>query len=128
MKPGFAGVLRHRFVRFVLVGGLNTAFGYAVFCLLAWTGLHYSAAIALSTIIGVMFNYHSTGRLVFDGAPSGRILRFFGVYGLTYAINVLLMKMLLGVGLSVYVAGASLILPMALLNFALMKRLVFQPA
>lgn len=44
------------FVKFILVGILNTAFGYGAFALLMYTGLHYSAAVVLSTIAGILFN------------------------------------------------------------------------
>ena len=53
------------FVKFVLVGILNTAFGYLVFALLLFLGLHYTLAVILSTIAGVLFNFKTTGTLVF---------------------------------------------------------------
>jgi putative flippase GtrA len=64
-----SGFLATSFVRFLAVGVLNTAFGYAFFALLVWAGLWYPAAAAASTIGGIVFNFNTTGRLVF-GRPA----------------------------------------------------------
>jgi len=37
-------ILERRFIRFLLVGGVNTLFGYGVFVSLIYIGLHYSLA------------------------------------------------------------------------------------
>jgi putative flippase GtrA len=62
-----SGFLATSFVRFLAVGVLNTAFGYALFALLVWAGVWYPAAA--STIGGMIFNFNTTGRLVF-GRPA----------------------------------------------------------
>ncbi|MGC7556563.1 GtrA family protein, partial [Pandoraea pneumonica] len=48
-----------RLVNYFLVGGLNTLFGYGVFAVCLWIGLHYSLAIAISTVLGTLFNFKS---------------------------------------------------------------------
>ncbi|MGF6313334.1 putative flippase GtrA [Bradyrhizobium sp. i1.8.4] len=53
------------FVKFVLVGVANTALGYAQFALFYLLLGSHQLAITLATACGVMFNFHSTGRLVF---------------------------------------------------------------
>ena len=64
------------FVKFVLVGILNTAFGYLVFALLLFLGLHYTLAVILSTIAGVLFNFKTTGTLVFKNHNNKLIFKF----------------------------------------------------
>ena len=78
------------FIRFLIVGGLNTAFGYFVFAIFIWCGLHYSVATFLSTVIGIVFNFFTTGRLVFKNSNNRLIFKFFAVYGITWLINVFL--------------------------------------
>ncbi|NCQ92050.1 MAG: hypothetical protein GPI94_15420 [Microcystis aeruginosa LG13-03] len=56
---------KHRFVRFLLVGVLNTIFGYSLFAVLILIGLNYKYAVLIGTIQGVLFNFQTTGRLVF---------------------------------------------------------------
>lgn len=116
---------QRQFLRFLLVGAVNTAFGYTLFALLVWLGLPYPAAIALATVAGVAFNFHSTGRLVFGGAPRARLARFVGVYALVYLLNVVAVAGLMRLGLNVYAANAVAVLPLALIAYMLQRSLVF---
>jgi putative flippase GtrA len=118
-------VLRSQLLRFLLVGGLNTAVGYALFATFTWAGMHYPLAIALATILGVAFNFQSTGRLVFGGARLAQLGRFVTVYGVVYLLNVGSVALLLRLGLNVYVANAVVLLPLALVAFVLQRRFVF---
>ena len=116
-----------QFLRFLVVGAVNTAFGYGVFALLVWLGLPYPAAIGLATAAGVAFNFQSTGRLVFGGAPLSRLARFAAVYGVVYLLNVLAVAGLLRLGLNVYAANAVAVLPLALIAYMLQRTFVFTP-
>lgn len=113
------------FVRFLAVGVLNTAFGYGIFVFFLFIGVHYALAALLGTVLGVLFNFKSTGRLVFGSRDNSLIFRFVGVYALTYFLNVAGLKLLYSAGINHYIGGALLLLPLALLAFALQKTLVF---
>ena len=54
-----------RLVRFLVIGAVNTAFSYVIYALLVLIGLHYSLATLISTILGIIFNFFTTGRIVF---------------------------------------------------------------
>lgn len=116
-----------QFAAFLVVGVLNTAFGYGCYALLVWLGVHYALAAFLSTVLGVLFNFQTIGRLVFRSHDHRRLWRFVGVYTATYGLNVAGLWALQKVGLNAYASGALLLLPMALLAFVLQKRLVFAP-
>jgi putative flippase GtrA len=118
-------VLNQQLLRFLLVGLLNTAVGYGLFAGFVWAGLPYPVAIALATLLGIAFNFQSTGRLVFGGANLARLWRFAAVYGVVYLINVGAVAALLQVGLNVYLANGLLILPLALIAFVLQRKFVF---
>lgn len=62
--------IKNKFVRFVFVGGLNTAFGFGLYCLLIWMGLSYIWATLISHTLGVLFNFITTGRIVFDNSDN----------------------------------------------------------
>lgn len=115
-----------KFFRFLIVGLVNTAFGYGLFAALTWLGLSYPLAIGLSTIAGIAFNFQSTGRLVFDGAPWQRIWRFVSVYALLYCLNVGSLSWLLTKELDIYLANALLIVPLAVLSYLLQRKFVFK--
>lgn len=117
--------MNRQFFRFLVVGGINTVFGYSVFALLTWLGLPYPAAIGLATIAGIAFNFQSTGRLVFGGARLNRVPRFVAVYGVVYLLNLAGVSALLHLGLNVYVANAAMILPLAAIAYMLQRRFVF---
>lgn len=117
------------FLRFLVVGVVNTLFGYGAYAFFLWIGFHFSAAALLGTVAGVIFNFFTTGRLVFDRARRFRsALPFVAVYSVVYAINVALLALLEHLGVGPYLAGLILIVPLALISFLLMRRFVFGPS
>lgn len=114
-----------RFLRFLMVGALNTAFGYSLYCLLLLAGMHYTLALVCSTVAGVLFNYRTTGRLVFGHRGQTLLVRFVFVYAICYGLNVLVLKVLAALGLSYYTGQALVTLPMAFVTFALNAHFVF---
>jgi putative flippase GtrA len=115
----------YQLLKFLVVGGINTVFGYALFAVFTWFGMHYPLAIALATIGGVLFNFQSVGRLVFGGAPRSRFRRFVGVYCLIYLVNLGGVRLMLDHGISVYIANGVMLIPLAGLAFILNRRFVF---
>lgn len=114
-----------QFVRFVAVGVLNTAFGYLIFAALTLMSLPPIAAVTGGTILGVLFNFQSTGRLVF-GASGGRLLpRFAGVYAVQALADIGLLHLAIGHGIPVLVAQAVVLPPLVVITFFVMRRYVF---
>ena len=114
------------FLRFLVVGGINTLFSFAIYALLILLGLHYVLAALISTVCGILFNFKTTGTLVFKNKDNRLLLRFFGVYTFTYFINIGLLKLFDMAGGGSLVAGAIIVLPMAVVSFLLMRRFVFK--
>lgn len=114
------------FIRYILVGGLNTAFGYAVFGLLAFLGLHYSLAILFATVIGIIFNFVTYGNLVFGKSSRELIWRFVAIYGVLYLVNVAVVYIFLPLLQNVYVANAVAIGFTTVLGFYLNRRYVYE--
>lgn len=112
-------------VRFLAVGGLNTVFGYSLFAVLTYADMPYPAAIGLATVGGVIFNFQSIGRLVFNDAPRSRFWRFVGVYCVIYLLNLGGVHVLMNADVNVYVANALTVVPLSLLAFVLNRRFVF---
>ena len=115
-----------RFFRFLFVGGINTVFGYLVFSTFILLKIHYSIALLFSTILGVLFNYFTTGRIVFNNSSPKLLIKFFGVYGITYLINLLFLKIFNYYQVDMLIAGAILVLPIAILSYFLNKVFVFR--
>jgi putative flippase GtrA len=130
MRLNFRGLdlsnfLKCQFVRFLFVGLINSIFGYGCFSFFLYLGLHYSLALFFATVAGILFNFKSIGTLVFKSNDNRLVFRFIGSYSIIYLINAAGISAFSRVGLTPYISGAILILPMAVLAFILNKRFVF---
>lgn len=114
------------FVKFILVGILNTAFGYGAFALLLFIGLHYSLAVVLSTIAGVLFNFKTTGMLVFKNNDNKLISKFVAVYAVTCVIGIIILRIAELLHFNLYLAGLGSTGLCAVIAFVLNKNWVFK--
>ena len=115
-----------KFIKFLFVGALNTLFGYGAFALLIFCGLYYPLANFFSIIMGIIFNFFTTGYLVFANSDIRLLKKFCVVYALNWLLNTFIMWICEQSGYTnFYVIGAILLLPMAMLSFTLMKYFVF---
>ncbi|SNB48122.1 GtrA family protein [Geobacter sp. DSM 9736] len=121
-----ARLLNGRFIKFILVGMLNTGFSYLVFAFFIFLGLHYALAVFLAAVMGALFNFKTIGTLVFQNGANGLLFRFLGVYLSTYLLNVAALRVCAGLGMSMYLAGFLVAIPMAAVSFLLLSRFVFQ--
>ena len=116
-----------RFIRFLVIGVLNTLFGYALYAFLVFIGINYVWARVLAIIIGIIFNFFTTGRIVFNNKDNWLIIRFVLVYAVTMSLDVLVLKRLVGnMNLNEYLAGAIITIPIAMLSFLLNSIFTFQ--
>ncbi len=117
-----------RFALFIGVGLVNTAFGYGVFALLILGGAGVNGAAIGSTLIGVLFNFRSTGLLVFGSREARLLPRFLLVYGLQCAANMLALRAFGAAHIAALWAEAVILPVLAVATFLLMRRFVFAPA
>jgi putative flippase GtrA len=113
-------------LRFVVVGSLNTAFGYSCYALFLSLEIHYAIAAALATIAGALFNFKTTSILVFRRKENRLLLRFLAVYVIIYVVYALLLRVLITNGLTPYAAGAILVLPSAIGSYFALSVVVYR--
>jgi putative flippase GtrA len=118
-------LLEQRPVRFILVGGLNTVIGYALFALLVATGLNYPYAMMLTTSIGVMVNFKSTGKLVFNNSNNRLLFKFIALYVFIYFFNIMLIRGLDFFFHNVYISGIFSIMAAAVVSYYGNKNFIF---
>ncbi len=106
MKMWMSGLARFQFVRFALIGGINTAFSYGVYAGLLFTGINYAVSNLLALIAGIFFSFKTQGTYVFNNTNNRLLGRFVICWGMIYVINVLIIKVLMQFGLDPYTAGA----------------------
>jgi putative flippase GtrA len=119
---------RRSFIRFLFVGALNTAFGYGVYAAGILLGLRPAVALLVAFLLGVVFNFRTTGAIVFRSHDLRRILRFVLVYVPVYFVNLGFLELLRRAGLGPLVAQAICIPPVVVATYIAMKTLVFRTA
>ncbi len=120
-------IKNNKFIKFLLVGVLNTIFGYGLFAFFIFLDIDYPIAVLLSTILGVMFNFKTIGKLVFDSHDNSLIFRFVLVYVVIYILNVSGLWALKNMSYeNMYINGFVLLAPLAIISFVLNKKFVFK--
>src|SRR5450631_204391 len=76
-----------QFAKFLAVGALNTLFGYGVFAGLIWLAVPPVLALVITYVVGVLFNFATTGHFVFDHRELSALLRFIAAYVVIFLIN-----------------------------------------
>lgn len=124
------------FTRFVVVGLFNTGLGYCLYVGLLWLGLHYAAANLGSIIIGVPIGFMLHKRFVFESNGSGprvqqpsagpQLLRFVLAWAGIYGLSTVLIALVIGLGVSDYLAGLVVLPINVVLSFLANRYIVFR--
>ena len=115
-------------IKFLGVGVLNTVFGYAFYAMLIFVNVPYLIALLAATVVGVIFNYFSFGRIVFHGYGGWFVFgKFVIAYAVIYGANAALLRALtIDFLLSPYV-GQIICIPLSvLLSWLLMTYWVYK--
>ncbi|MDD3048710.1 MAG: GtrA family protein [Bacilli bacterium] len=100
--------LEKKFVRFLIVGGINTIVGYGTFALFLFFNCHYYFAYIMSYIIGVANSYLWNKFFTFksEGKSYKELFRFICVYLVSFAIGSLTLYLIVDVfNINEYLAG-----------------------
>lgn len=114
-----------QFSRFLVIGLVNTVFGYSVFFLVSLTGIHYLIILVVSTCLGALFNFLTVSRMVFRRRENRLLPRFLIVYGIVYVLNAIAMRVMKSGISNILVVQAILALPLALVSYGLNRSFVF---
>lgn len=117
--------LNWQFLSFLLVGGLNTLFGYMAFVLFLYLNCHYAVASFMAIVCGILFNFKTYGRIVFKSHDNSLIFRFAGFYAILYVVATGSLFLFNLMGMNLYYANAIIVVPLAGLSFFLNRRFVF---
>src|SRR5688572_30152142 len=116
---------RSKFIRFLVVGVVNTIVGYGIFAILILLDVPYPLAGLVSTVAGILFNFKSYGIFVFRSHDNRKIFRFFAVYLVCYLIGLIPLAWADANGVSLLLVAALMLLPMAVISFVLNRTLVY---
>ena len=116
-----------RLIRFYQAAIVNTAFGFGTYALLVWLGVNLYAAQIVAQVLGVTFNYFTYSRHVFRDREGSR-WSFVAAYGTNYLVNLSLLAIFDRLIESDYGAGFASTVCASLINYFLLKHLVFRKA
>lgn len=113
--------------RYAQGGLVNAAFGFALFSVLVWAGLNLFLAQMLSTLISVIFNYTVYKKHVFRDALPAK-MKFIGSYISNYLVSLMTLAAAATIFPSPYLCGVISIVTAAIINYFLLRYLVFTRA
>lgn len=119
-------IFPRRFVRYLLVGGLNTLFGFLAYTVFILLKFPTWAALLGGNVAGVTFNFFTIGGLVFLNLSLSRVPLFVLSYLFIYFINLELIGWITSFVHGRIAAQAVLALPMALLSYLILSNYVFR--
>lgn len=118
-------LLKLQFIRYVIVGIGNTAFGYGAYAALLFVGFEYRVASLLALVLGIAFSFTTQGNVVFRNATRVTLVKFVVAWVLLYLFNISLIALLLRSSLSAYLAGAVATVPVTFISYFVLKFAVF---
>jgi putative flippase GtrA len=116
----------NRLWRYYQAGILNTLFGYSAFAILIKLGLWMYAAQLIAHVLGVIFNYLTYSNHAFADQNASKS-RFALAYALNYLLGLTSLFVAAQLINSPYIAGLVSILVVSLINYLVLKKLVFKP-
>jgi len=119
-------MLKKQIGSFILVGILNTIVGYSLYAVFIFLGFNYVWSVLFSTILGVLFNFKTFGKFVFNNSNNRKIFKFFGTYIIVFIVNISTIKTFLFFDFNDYMSGLIAIFPTSIISFVLNKYYVFK--
>lgn len=122
---GLFSHIDEKFFKFLFVGTLNVAFSYSIYALLITCRLDANLALFFQYILGVLWNFKTTGSIVFKNHDNRLIFKFVLSYVFTFLLNSVLLYILTKF-LNDYLSQALLVMPIAVVSFLIFKFWVFK--
>lgn len=117
---------KNQFLRFLVVGAINTGFSYGIYAVLLYLGVAYTLANLAAMVLGILFSFKTQGTLVFRNMNNRLLCRFVLGWAVIYLANITAIGAMVDMGLDAYIAGA-LALPFStLLGYVIQRYFVFR--
>ena len=117
-----------RFIRFIIVGVVNTAAGYGFYVAYLYIGIPYIIAGTMSFVTGIFFNYFVTRRFVFDMPTRKHTFMYYIAYNIfLYFFSIAMLWFFVDIcKLTPYMAGLVSLPVNAVVCFVILKGFVFR--
>lgn len=112
--------------KFVVVGGINTAFAYLVYAAFVLAGAFPWLANLLALVLGILFSFMSLGKFVFGKTDIRSFIRFVASWVAVYIVQTCVIYLLMHLGLTAIVAGLVVLPVTAVISFLIQRFIVFR--
>lgn len=118
---------KSKFNKYIIVGFLNTLFGYLLFSFLVFLDFDVKFALLFSYILGIIFNFITYKYLVFKIPFNlNRLLKYIIVYISTYNINLYLLNYIYKIINNYYISQMFVLPLIIVLTWFLLNKWVFK--
>lgn len=117
---------QYQIINFIMVSGLNTLVGYSFYAVFIFMGMTYPLALFFATVVGVLFNFKTMGRLVFNNTNNNLFFKFALVYCFMYLFQIVIIGLMESQSANPYYAGLVTMILAAIITFVLNKLIVFR--
>lgn len=115
--------IQKQFIIFICFGIINTVFGYSIFAFFIFLNAPYYLAFLFAALLGLAFNFITTGRIVFKNKSFKVIYKFITISTLLYLIHITLIKIINRSINNFYISGLLTMSLTAILSFYLNKKI-----
>lgn len=114
-------------LRYYQAGIVNTIFGYSLYAAFIFVGANMYLAQIASHILGAAFNYFTYSRYTFSDKSTSK-WKFAASYVLNYLLGLGFLWLFSRFTSSAYLAGLLVVVVVSVINFVVLKKLVFTKA
>jgi putative flippase GtrA len=119
-----------QFIKFNLVGIVNTGLTYLIYSGLVYLGLNYLVALILEYVVGIIFSFFLNKTFTFrvrNSSTWGMFFRMVAVYLIALAVNVGLLRLAVGYwGLNPYFSQVIALGFVSILTFVFQRNFVYR--
>jgi putative flippase GtrA len=115
-----------QWLRFGVIGALNTGLSFGCYLVLLALGLPFALANLLALLLGIVVSFRTQGRWVFGSNDWSRMRRFAPVWLVLYLLNIAGIAGLMRLGLTPAWAGLVALPFVVVLSYLLQRRWVFR--
>ena len=113
-------------IKYIIVGVVNTSFGYGVYWSFLQLDFNFAVAAFFSTVLGIIFNFFTIGNFVFKSKIDTNIFyKLLLSYEFRYLLSIGGIAFFHFYGMNYEIAGAVTIFLNAIIGFFLNKNIVF---
>jgi putative flippase GtrA len=118
--------IRIQFLKYLVVSSINVILGYLIYLSLVVYGASIELSLLANYLFGISFSYFANQRIVFKVLDMSRLWLYFIIHIALLIFNIYLLKSVESfLNYDKLILQAVLVFPLALVNFAIMKFIVF---